>query len=68
MATEIFEISRDDLVDILSNRYRTPSTCINIVGTVEKVEVTVYTPDWEIEYAKRFREEKENKKHESSVF
>lgn len=63
MATETFEINRDDLVDILSNRYRTPSTCINIVGTVEKVEITVYTPDWEIEYAKRFREEKENKKH-----
>lgn len=59
MATETFEISRDDLVDILSNRYRTPSTCINIVGTVEKVEVTVYTPDWEIEYAKSFRKKGE---------
>lgn len=56
MATETFEISQNDLIDILSNRYRTPSTCINIVGTVEKVEITVYTPDWEIEYAKRFRE------------
>lgn len=58
MATETFEISRDDLVDILSNRYRTPSTCINIVGTVEKVEVTVYTSDWQINYAKSFKEEK----------
>lgn len=64
MATKTFEISRDVLIKILSNRYRTPSTCINIVGTVGKVEVTVYTPDWEIEYIKRFREEKENKKHE----
>ena len=61
MATETFEISRDDLVNNPSKRYRTQSTYINIVGTTEKVEITEYTPDWENEYTKRFREEKENK-------